>query len=177
MVLRRRSQSGRSRYPRLKEVLVQMEEPHRKLHQSAKELEKILKKGKEFRKEALTYYQTETQGTLNNIQKIFSEVRSKVEQKIADSSKEAENQATRIKWVSVLVMIAGFIIAMTLGLFFSRSIAGPIRLVAEGLNEGAEQVASASAQVLQPASPWPKGLPNRRPVWRKPPPPWKKWPP
>ena len=133
--------------PGLREVLVQMEEPHRKLHQSAQELEKILKKGKEFRKEALTYYQTETQGTLNNIQKFFAEVRSKVEQKIVDSSKQAENQATRIKWISVLVMISGFIIAMTLGLFFSRSITRPIRIVADGLNEGAEQVASASSQV------------------------------
>ncbi|MHB8842727.1 MAG: methyl-accepting chemotaxis protein, partial [Candidatus Aquicultor sp.] len=133
--------------PGLKEILVQMEEPHRRLHQSAQELEKILKKGKEFRKEALAFYQTETQGTLNNIQKFFAEVRSKVEQKIADSSKQAENQATRVKWISVLAMIAGFIIAITLGFFFSRSITRPICSVADGLNEGAEQVASASSQV------------------------------
>jgi methyl-accepting chemotaxis protein len=133
--------------PGLKEILVQMEEPHRKLHQSVVELEKILKKGKEFRKEALTFYQTEIQGTLNNIQKFFVDVRSKVEQKIADSSKQAENQASRLKWISVLVMMAGFITSIILGSFLSQFITRPIQLVTEGLNEGADQVAAASYQM------------------------------
>ncbi len=124
-----------------------MEEPHRKLHQSVRDLEKLLKKGKEFRREAQAVYQTETVGALNTMQKLFIEVGTKIEQKIAESSKQGEHHAIIIKWISGPVMVFGFIVAMVLGIFFSRSIISPINFVATGLNEGAEQMALASSQV------------------------------
>ena len=65
--------------PEISGLLGQIEEPHRKLHNSAKELERILQKGKESRKEALAYYVTETSEHLRRVQKILREISPMVE--------------------------------------------------------------------------------------------------
>ena len=133
--------------PGIKELLVQVEEPHRKLHQSAQELEKILKKGKEFRNDAVSFYQTATLDQLKNVQTILGEIGPKVNQHVAETAKTADIQAGRIKWIALVVMFVGAVMAMFLGLYLSVSITRPIQKVVNGLGEGAEQVASASAQV------------------------------
>jgi len=56
----------------------------------------------------------------------------------------AENLANKL---NVIMVVLGFIIAVALGYFISRSITKPINRIIEGLNEGAEQVAAASGQV------------------------------
>jgi len=134
--------------PEIKELLARAEDPHRRLHHSVQELERLLKKGKGFRKEALAYYQKETQEPVTKLQKIFSEIGLKIDQHIADSSKQTERQAGRINLVIFLSMLVGSMVVMTLGIFLSRSITHPIKQVAFGLSEGADQVASSSTQVF-----------------------------
>ncbi len=133
--------------PEIKGPLAQIEDPHRKLHQSAQELENILKKGKEFRKDAIAYYQNETLETLKKVQNILSEIGPKVDQHIMDSGKTANNQAGRIKFISLLGMGIGTFLALILGIFLSRSITRPVQRVVDGLSEGADQVGSATGQV------------------------------
>jgi len=50
----------RPEFPEIKEVLNQIEAPHSKTASLRRELEKILKKSKGARKEAIAYYSTET---------------------------------------------------------------------------------------------------------------------
>ncbi len=70
-------------------LLKQVEEPHKKLHESAQQLEVMLKKGKEFRPEAIAFYQEKTVTCLRNVQKILGEINPKAEQHIIDSKKDA----------------------------------------------------------------------------------------
>jgi methyl-accepting chemotaxis protein len=133
--------------PEIKPLLAQIEDPHRRLHRSAQELENILKKGPEFRKEALAYYQSETIEILKKIQVIFNEMGPKVNQHITTINQKAEALGSRIKWLALSGMALGTILALAFGLFLSRSITKPIQQVVEGLTKGSDQVASASAQL------------------------------
>lgn len=60
--------------PEVKELLAQVEEPHTQLHKSAVALEKLLQKGKEFRPEAVRYYQTETRNRLQQVQGMLKKI-------------------------------------------------------------------------------------------------------
>jgi methyl-accepting chemotaxis protein len=51
-----------------------------------------------------------------------------------------------VKWI-VVTLICALVLGTLIGVLLSRSIAGPIKRIIKGLNEGADQVASASAQV------------------------------
>ncbi|MBU2621851.1 MAG: MCP four helix bundle domain-containing protein [Proteobacteria bacterium] len=64
-----------------------------------------------------------------------------------DAAKKANAEANFMRVFSLTVMLIGVVLSMALGIFLTRSIVGPIRRIIEGLNEGAEQVASASGQV------------------------------
>jgi methyl-accepting chemotaxis protein len=133
--------------PEIKELLRRIEDPHTKLHRSAQELEKILKKGAEFRNEAITYYGSETNAQLKNVQELLGEIRPKVDKHTAEAQKRAKAQTGRTTLISLVGMILGTLVALAFGIFLSRSITQPITRVVEGLTEGSEQVASASSQV------------------------------
>ena len=131
----------------IKEMLKRIEEPHKRLHQSSQELESMLKKGSEFRKEAVAYYGGETSARLKEVQEIFGEIKPEVKKHSAEIQKTAKLQVERTTMISLIGMIVGTLVALALGIFLTRSIVGPIRRIIEGLNEGAEQVSSASGQV------------------------------
>jgi methyl-accepting chemotaxis protein len=134
--------------PEISALLGQIEEPHRKLHNSAKELEKILLKGKESRKEAVAYYASETSGHLRSVQKVFREMAPMVEKHLLQARNTYAAQTARFKVIVFAGVGIGVIVTIGLGIFLSLSITRPIERVVEGLKNGAEQVASASAQVL-----------------------------
>lgn len=133
--------------PEISGLLGQMEEPHRKLHESARELEKILKKGKESRKEAVTYYGSETSGHLRSVQKILREIAPLVDKHILEARNTSATQVAHFKIIAFFGVAIGAIITITLGIFLTLSITGPINRVVEGIMDGAKQVTSASAQV------------------------------
>ncbi|MDD2903028.1 MAG: methyl-accepting chemotaxis protein [Syntrophales bacterium] len=60
---------------------------------------------------------------------------------------QAEAGASRTKFLSGVGMVAGFGLAVLLGVFLSLSITRPINRIIAELNEGADQVSSASSQV------------------------------
>ncbi len=64
--------------------------------------------------------------------------------KIADGAAASLGSASNVVLVGLLAALA---IGLLLAVFITRSITGPIRRIIEGLNEGAEQVSSASGQV------------------------------
>jgi methyl-accepting chemotaxis protein len=60
---------------------------------------------------------------------------------------QAQSQAVFLEFFSMIAMIAGVVLAIGLGLLITRSINKSLKQIIEGLNDGAEQVASASGQV------------------------------
>jgi methyl-accepting chemotaxis protein len=133
--------------PEIKGLLQQVDEPHRKLHESAKGLEAILKKGKEHRAEAVAFYQGNVLKELGIVQGILEQIRPKAEQRAKEVAKATATQTSRILSLSIGIMIIGAIVALALGLILSVSITRPINRIIASLNEGAEQVSSAAVQV------------------------------
>jgi methyl-accepting chemotaxis protein len=90
-------------------------------------------------------------GSLTQKQRAATELLGKLVQINRDNAsataKTAEAQAVFLKTVSLVGAIGGALLALALGFFITRSITGPIRRIIAGLNDGAEQVASASSQV------------------------------
>ena len=60
---------------------------------------------------------------------------------------QAHSQAVFLKFFSMVAMIAGMVLAIGLGVLITRSINNTLKRIIESLNDGAQQVASASGQV------------------------------
>ena len=133
--------------PEIGGLLGQIEEPHRKLHDSAKELEKILKKGKESRKEAIAYYASETNVHLRSVQKTLREIAPLVEKHILEVRNTSAAQTARFKTIVFIGVALGVIVMIGLGIFLNLAITRPIDRAVEGITKGAEQVTAATAQV------------------------------
>ena len=133
--------------PEIADLLKQVEEPHTKLHNSAKELEKMLNKGKEFRNEAVTYYATETNSSLKEVQRILEQIIPKVINHVEEQQKETRTGASQTKSVALIGIVFGTFFAMALGIFLTISITRPLNRVIAGLTDGADQVSSAAGQV------------------------------
>ncbi|MFZ0928620.1 MAG: methyl-accepting chemotaxis protein [Syntrophobacteraceae bacterium] len=133
--------------PEVASLLEQIEEPHKKLHQSAKALEAILQKGNEHRAEALSVFQNDTMVRLKEIQRILAEIRTKVQEHTELLTKQSEAQANRAKFTSIFGAIISPIIALAIGIICSVVISRPIKRAIAGLSQGTDEVASASSQV------------------------------
>jgi len=60
---------------------------------------------------------------------------------------KAHSQAVFLEMFSLIAMIVGVLLALTLGIFITRSITKPVNRIIEALNSGAAQVSAASGQV------------------------------
>ena len=66
------------------------------------------------------------------------------------TEKIANDAMTLLKsasWLMIIGLIAAVVLGILIAVFITRSITGPIRLIISGLNEGSDQVASASGEV------------------------------
>ena len=63
------------------------------------------------------------------------------------SNKEMSSIGSKAQWSASVVTVAAFIIGILVSFFVIRSVTRPIFRIIEGLNEGSDQVASASGQV------------------------------
>jgi methyl-accepting chemotaxis protein len=84
--------------------------------------------------------QEESIGLVDNLVKMNDEVATK-------TLAQAEAGSARTKWLSLLGMVTGSGLALILGIILGLSITRPINRIIAELNEGADQVASASSQV------------------------------
>ncbi len=83
---------------------------------------------------------TTTTEKMKNLMTQFGRMRDTAEETMV--SKGASS-----KWASIVVTVAAFVLGIVMSFFIIRSITRPIFRIIEGLNSGAEQVASASGQV------------------------------
>ena len=128
-------------------LLSKIEEPHRKVHQSAVELENILRKGKEHRPEAVSHFANVTALQIKNVQQVFREITSEIGRHELEMEKRATSQKDRARFVSVASMVAGPPIALALGIFLSLNIIRMLRGTIRSLRKGAEQVAEDANEI------------------------------
>ena len=133
--------------PEITEILARMEEPHRKLHQSAIQLESILKKGRDSRPEAIKYFSTETNVHMKAVQDLFRELHPKLDPHIAKAHEHATTISRTIELVVMIGSIFGVILAAVFGTLMSRNILRSLLQVARGLAGGSDKVTHASALV------------------------------
>ncbi len=168
-------------FPPFKEAMEAAKEPHRRLHESAKEIQQALQAGdhqkavqimqsvtdvnlalveKEFKtaieaEGGLERAQQEAGGIFNTVTlpalaATQAKMKALHDELTADENsarKEMDSVAVRSLWSSIAVTLAAFIFGGFLSFILIRSITKPINRIIGGLNEGAEQVASASGQV------------------------------
>ncbi len=140
-------QQAEAGIPEIAAALSQIEEPHSKLHQSAVELEALLKKGKDGRKEATDYFAVQVKSHLKQVQAQLAEIRTKVQEHTRTIAEAAARQEKRTIWASIGGMIAGVLAALTVGILLSVSLTRLLTRVSRDLLVGAEQTAAATSQV------------------------------
>jgi methyl-accepting chemotaxis protein len=120
-------------------------EEWKKLHTQTVEL---IKKGDEPSRQAayaLTY--GKTREAYKESAKGLDDLIALTGKRAAEEQAAALSAAGRSKWVMTAGMVLGTLIAVFLGIFSAWSVTRPVKRVIEGLNDGAERVASASSQV------------------------------
>ncbi len=118
-----------ARVARLGPLLRGIEDPHRRLHQSAVRIEKLLQEGQ--RAQAIKVYGTEVTASLEELQRSFGalsevlvEYRDVIEQKAAAT-------ATHTKLVVGVSTAAAFVVALLFGVSLALSITRPVTKIAE----------------------------------------------
>jgi methyl-accepting chemotaxis protein len=133
--------------PEIAAALSQIQEPHNKLHQSAVELETLLKKGKDARKDAMDYYRLQVVGHLQQVKTHLAEIRSKVQEHTQTAKESVAHQEKRTTWAVVGGMIVGTLVALAVGIVLCQSLIRSITQIAHSLSTAADQTATASGQV------------------------------
>ncbi len=140
-------QAAEQKIPGLKGLLQEIEESHKGLHASAVNLEKILKKGKDHRKEALQYYAGELTGHFTKMQKILNAIDPIVEKGSQEARQAGSAVIQKTIGIGFISMGIGTTLVLALGIALSISITRPVKQVIAGLEASTDQVTCASAQV------------------------------
>jgi len=114
------------RNPEAAAILAKFEEPHRKLHESAHELEALLAKGASHRGEALKYFGTVMNGHLKDVQALFDELIPVVEKATEEAQASAEATAAGSRRGTIAGMLAAAALAVLLAISLSGSVIRPV---------------------------------------------------
>ena len=139
--------SVEAEFPGVATFLSQIEEPHRRLHVSAVQLELLLQKGKEARPEAVDYFRREVRGNFLKVQDLLEKVHSSLQSSINTTGKSVEEMAKVAKYISLGGIVFGAFLAVTIGVVLSRMIVRPIRSTVGGLVSSSGEIAAAASQV------------------------------
>ncbi|MCX5874973.1 MAG: methyl-accepting chemotaxis protein [Deltaproteobacteria bacterium] len=131
-------------FPDLKSLFAEIEEPHKKLHESATAIKGSLASGST--KDALAVYHAQTIPALQSVQGLLNKIRKEAQTHLITDQAMLES-ATRTQ------LLVGIIALMALGLgaavafFIVRGTSAAIKHVSMSLGEGASQVAAAAGEV------------------------------
>jgi hypothetical protein len=136
-----------SAVPTVSSILAKIEEPHRRLHESATQLESILQGGDGGHVRAVAYFTTEVQSHLKDVRSLLEEARTAVQSQVESAGADAERRSSRVRTISLLATILGTLAAVGLGIYLSLSISRPVNQIRTSLSTGAEQVGTASEHI------------------------------
>ena len=126
--------------PAIKPLLAQIEEPHKKLHESA-----LAIKGQEKEKAKAIYF-SQTIPALQGVRTLLSKIREARQQNImTDESMLATAMGIKLS-VSIIALFA-IICGGVVAFIFSRAIVNSLRTVSRELGEGANQVSVAAEEI------------------------------
>ncbi len=157
-----------ARVPGISEILLRIEEPHKKLHESVVELEKLLQQGKDGRVKAIAHFKTETGGQLKRVQECFAELRPKIEAHAAEDRAATERLARSVMLLSISGVVLGVALALALGVYLSISLTRILNRVSQTIATGAESTAEASGNVSAASQSLAEGAVSKPRRWRKP---------
>ena len=115
--------------PALAPLLAKIEDPHRRLHRAALHIEEQLRSG--HRAEAVAFFGQDVSGILGELQALFRDMDERLQQYREPIRKEAEATTARTRTMMTLFTIAGFAIALALGLWLAMSITRPVIVISE----------------------------------------------
>jgi len=137
-------EQAEKRFPSLKSLIAEVEEPHNKLHESATAIKGSLASG--GTSAAMAIYNAQTVPALHSVQSLLNKIREEAKKQVPTDQGMMESVASTQLWVAVIAMVA-----LGLGLmgafFIVRGVSAAIHQVSLTLHEGAEQVAAAAGQV------------------------------
>jgi methyl-accepting chemotaxis protein len=134
--------NAESTLPELKETLMAVEEPHRKLHESAAGIIKVYNKaeyGTHGKKEAEAIYTSQTQTQLAAVQDSLKKLAEISKEKVSSLETRTLDKANRTRATVIGISFLGIIIGIILSIFITRSITNPLRdgvSIANKLAEG-----------------------------------------
>ncbi len=134
-----------SKHPELQSLLDAIIEPHKHLHESAALINKALKdKGYD---EAHKIFSTKTLPMLAKTKKNMEALAEKIHNTKKVSEKKMLTTGATSRWSAISITLLSFVIGGVFSLFIIKSISKPIHHVIKGLNEGSNEMISASSQV------------------------------
>ena len=130
--------------PSLKSLIAEIEEPHKKLHESATAIKGGLASG--GTREALSVYTTQTLPALQSVQSLLNKIREEARGQLLTDQGMLDAAAKTRMLVGVLALMA---LGLGLGVafFIVRGISSAIKEVSLSLDEGAAQVTAAAGEV------------------------------
>jgi methyl-accepting chemotaxis protein len=134
------------RCPSVSANLKAIEELHRQLHESAKEI-KAAKPEAGNLNSARQIYKTKTQPVLAEIQKQLRQVRSEVAKHAAQEDQQMAETAGSTKRDAVIGSIVTILVGLACAFFITRGVVAALKTVIEGLGAGSDQLTSAAGQV------------------------------
>ncbi|RJR36813.1 MAG: methyl-accepting chemotaxis protein [Deltaproteobacteria bacterium] len=124
--------------PGLAPVLKELEEPHRRLHQSAGEIQKS--------ETPMAIYESKIKPNLEKVQATLQRSRQVVKSQTLSEEALAAGAIDMRRFVMVLSLLA-LVIGLAIAFLMARGIAGALKGLTQQLEESADQVAEASSQV------------------------------
>lgn len=114
--------------PALKQPLTEIEEPHRKLHESAVQIKKVLVKGHgliEGKKAAEVIFSSETQPNLQKVQAQLAAM-NEISKKNLQSEEGMMKNAVRTRLAAIIISMVAIVIGILICIIITRSITRPI---------------------------------------------------
>ncbi|OEF96585.1 methyl-accepting chemotaxis protein [Desulfuribacillus alkaliarsenatis] len=120
-------------------TFVQLEEPHRYLHNTAIEILDVIEADAENGiSRAIEIYETETRQHMAEVRRVITELNSLLEIQTSDNLALADQQASRTIQVLIYVTIAVIVFGVVIAIFLTKAITNPIKNVVDSLREMAE---------------------------------------
>ncbi len=117
-------QAAESRFPALARPLRELEGPHQRLHQSAVELERLLRAGD--RPAALAYYQGEVKASVVEIRNRLGAVVEEMGRQVLAVKQRSATAQANARWIAFGGTLGGLLLALAAAWWLAKNIADPI---------------------------------------------------
>ena len=131
--------------PALANLLEAIKQPHMHLHESADLINSAVKEN--GHEAALAVFNQKTLPALNETQATMKALAKKLGDIKRTSEDEMISTGSTSRWLAIIVTVIAVVLGALVSFLVIHSITKPVNRVIQGLNEGADQVASASGQI------------------------------